>query len=163
MINLLLVLLVSLLAGAVHPFHISICDIEHDQDTNSLQITTRIFQDDFELALKEMGETDGFFQETSQQHADEVLKEFFGKHLVIAVDSKKMAPNFLGYEIEENVVWSYLEIEQVPELHEVDLTYSALVDTFDDQINLVHIKYKGKIKSLKFQMDQLTGTATFAN
>jgi hypothetical protein len=65
--------------------------------------------------------------------------------------------------VEDNVVWCYLEIEKVNGLKEISVQYSALVDTFDDQINLAHIRYRGDVKSLKFQKGQLTGTAEFAN
>jgi hypothetical protein len=159
--QLLLQLLVPYLLG-LHPFHISICEIEHDRESQSLQITSRLFQDDFELALSD-GKGTAFFRQTPMDDAKQVLSKFFKEHLQVTVDSKRMEHRFLGYEVEDNVVWCYLEIEKVNGLKEISVQYSVLVDTFDDQINLAHIRYRGDVKSLKFQKGQLTGTAEFAN
>jgi len=161
--QLLLQVLVLYILGILHPFHISICEIEHDGESKTLQITSRLFQDDFELALVDEGNRSAFFRETPEDEAKEVLKQFFQKHLVVTVDTRKMDHRFLGYEIEDNVVWCYLEIEKVNSLREISVQYSVLVDTFDDQINLAHIRYQGDVKSLKFQKDQLTGTTAFTD
>ena len=37
---------------AIHPFHVSVCEIEFDQKTEALQITQRIFLDDIETWVK---------------------------------------------------------------------------------------------------------------
>ena len=155
--------LLLLLLLWVHPFHISICEIEHDKASKSLQITSRLFQDDFEAALMRQGNSDAFFQKTPPEEANKILNDFFTEHLQVSVDSKPLDHKLLGFEIEENVVWCYLEIEQVKSLKEISVKYSVLVDTFDDQINLAHIRYQGAVKSLKFQRNQLTGTAAFTN
>ena len=85
--------------GWVHPFHISICEIEHDDESSTLQITSRLFQDDFESALNS-DNGDGFFQSTSQDETTEVLTKFFEQHLQLSVDSNPLKQQFLGYEIE---------------------------------------------------------------
>ena len=161
--HILFSLLAPALLGLFHPFHISICEIEHDEDSKSLQITSRLFQDDFEIALAGESGQSSFFERTPEEEVNQVLSKFFNKHLQVSVDSKKMTPQYLGFEIEENVVWCYLEIKQVNSIKEISMQYSVLVDTFDDQINLAHIRYQGKVKSLKFQKNQLTGTAAFTN
>ncbi len=161
--HVILSLLVPVFLGWMHPFHISICEIEHDGDSNTLQITSRLFQDDFEVALLRNGYSDSFFEKTPHTEATEILREFFREQLQISVDSRTMDHSLLGFEIEENVVWCYLEIKEVTSLKEITVKYSVLVDTFNDQINLAHIRYEGKVKSLKFQKDQLLGTAAFTN
>ena len=162
MINLILLTGFSFWIGLLHPFHISICEIEHSKKDRSLQITTRIFQDDFELNLKGSGKIDGFFQHANEQEANAVLTQFFKDHLKLKVDEQPIQITYLGFEIEENVVWCYLETDQVDDLTTVDLTYSVLIDTFEDQINLAHVEYKDQVKSLKLQSGQLSGTVTFA-
>ena len=117
----------------------------------------------FEMALAGEGGQSSFFEQASEPEVNRVLSRFFSEHLQVSVDSEKMSPEFLGFEIEENVVWCYLEIKQVNSIKEISMKYSVLVDTFDDQINLAHIRYQGKVKSLKFQKNQLTGTAAFTN
>ena len=128
-----------------------------------MQITSRMFQDDFEVALDPDRDTNGFFATTSKEEATGVLKDYFEENLQVSIDSKPMDHQFLGFEIEDNVVWCYLEIQKVRSVKEVSVKYSVLTETFDDQINLAHIRYQGEVKSLKFQKGQLTGTAAFTN
>lgn len=161
MIQVILLWVVGLWSGCLHPFHLSICEIEHDTQSESLQITIRLFQDDFELALDKIGGPVGFFSETEEAEAKKILQQFFDSHLKITVDKKDMTHQLLGFELEDNVVWCYLEIVKVPLLQEVTVRNTVLLDTFDDQINLAHIRYQGHVKSLKFQGDQLAGTAAF--
>lgn len=158
-----ILLLMACVIGYFHPFHISICEIEHDQESKSLQITSRLFQDDFELALARDGKPDAFFQRSPESEINQELKLFFETHLKVSVDSKSLDHQFLGFEIEDNVVWCYLEIEDVKSFNEISVQYSVLLDTFNDQINLAHVRYQGMVKSLKFQQNQLTGTAAFTN
>ena len=163
MIQVILTMVMWFSSGLIHPFHISICELEYDAESLSLQITSRIFQDDFEVALEQMTESSGYFGETSTDAINKTLQEYFDEHLNVTIDQNRMDHKLLGFEIEDNVVWCYLEIEGINSIAEISVQYSVLIDTFNDQINLAHIKYLGKVKSLKFQRDQLFGTAAFTN
>ncbi len=147
----------------LHPFHLSICELEYDADNKSLQITSRLFQDDLEISLNQIRSVNNYFSEVDDTVIKEDLKEFFKKHLQVSIDENLRPIQFLGFEIEDNVVWCYLEISKVKSIREISIKYSPLIDTFDNQINLAHIRYQGKVKSLKFQRNQLTGTAIFTN
>ena len=163
MIQVVLSAWLGLVIAVWHPFHISICEVEHNPESQSLQITSRIFQDDFEAALDKLSQSVGFFSQHSQQEATEKLQQYFNQHLKILINDKPVNHNLLGFELEDNVVWSYLEIKGVNNLDKISITYSVLIDTFNDQINLAHIRHAGKVKSLKFQKNQLSGTAAFTN
>ncbi len=147
----------------LHPFHLSICEIKYDIDSKSLQITTSLFQDDLEFALNQISGSSDYFKEVNEFRIREDLKKFFEAHLQVSIDDRSRTIQFLGFEIEKNVVWCYLEISEVTSIGEIVVKYTPLIDTFDNQINLAHIRYLGKVRSLKFQRKQLTGTAVFTN
>jgi len=147
----------------LHPFHLSICEIKYDIDSKSLQITTSLFQDDLEFVFNQISGTSDYFNEVNESRIREDLKEFFEEHLQVSIDDRSRTTQFLGFEIDEYVVWCYLEINQVISIGEIFVKYTPLIDTFDDQINLAHIRYLGKVRSLKFQRKQLTGTAVFTD
>ncbi|MGI9550915.1 MAG: DUF6702 family protein [Aurantibacter sp.] len=163
MIQVILIVTIGVFSGHLHPFHLSICELEYDTDSKSIQITSRLFQDDFEVALDELAQSKGYFSQTGTSEAKKDLQDYFDQHLRVSINDQPYTHKFLGFEIEENVVWCYLEIERVDFIGEISIQYSALVDTFNDQINLAHIRYQGKVKSLKFQRNQLSGTASFTN
>ncbi len=161
MIQVALLLVFECAFWCSHPFHLSICEIKHDAESKSVQITSSLFQDDLEIVLNQIRGTSDYFNEVSESEIKEDLKEYFKQHLQVSIDDNPRSTQFLGFEIEENVVWCYLEINQVKSIREMFLRYTPLLDIFDNQINLAHIRYQGKVKSLKFQRNQPTGTATF--
>ena len=147
----------------LHPFHLSICEIEHDAKSETLNITSRLFQDDLEVALNKISGTSEYFIEVKKDTIKNDLQEFFRDNLQIKINGNTLATRFLGFEIDDNVVWCYLEITEIQSIGEITIQYTPLIDTFKDQINLAHIRYQGKVRSLKFQSSQLSGTADFNN
>jgi hypothetical protein len=56
---------------------------------------------------------------------------------------------YLGEEIEADVMWCYIEIPKVKKLERIEVENLLLLETFDDQMNLVHVKAFGATQSLK--------------
>lgn len=156
-----IVIWVFSMASWAHPFHLSICEIEYRPQSQTLQVSCRIFLDDLEIALNQENNVDNYFENKSQQHINQDLETFLKEHFSIAVNDKERSPRYLGYEIEDNVIWCYLEIEKIKNLQNITVGYTVLLDTFDDQINLAHIKFNDKVKSLRFQKGKTTGTLQF--
>ena len=50
MIN-FLPIVIPLFLSLFHPFHVSVCDVDFNEETKSIQLSQRIFLDDFEQAL----------------------------------------------------------------------------------------------------------------
>jgi len=163
MIQVILLLVLKSAFFYLHPFHLSICEIKHDAESETLNITSRLFQDDLEVALNRISGTSEYFIEVEESKIKKDLQEFFKGNLQVKINGNTSDTRFLGFEIEDNVVWCYLEITEVKSIGEITILYTPLIDTFEDQINLAHIRYQGKVRSLKFQSSQLSGTAEFNN
>jgi len=163
MIQVTLLLVLKCAFFYLHPFHLSICEIEHDAKSETLNITSRLFQDDLEVALNEISGTSEYFSEVKEDKIKNDLQKFFRDNLQVIINGNTLTIRFLGFEIEENVVYCYLEITEIKSLGEITIQYTPLIDTFTDQINLAHIRYQGKVRSLKFLSSQLSGTTDFNN
>ena len=48
----MITLVLILFQSVFHPFHVSVSDIKYKEDQKAIQISTRIFLDDLELALR---------------------------------------------------------------------------------------------------------------
>ncbi|MEP7259341.1 MAG: DUF6702 family protein, partial [Flavitalea sp.] len=68
---------------------------------------------------------------------------------------------FLGFERENEAAWSYLEAAHAPTPKTIEITNSILYDSFDQQINLVHVTVKGERKSAKLQYPESSLKFTF--
>lgn len=148
----------SVLISAVlywHPFHVSVTDIEHDAESKSVQVSHRIFLDDLETGLKKYHKIEKLdtYEPESQERLDSLMSVYLKKKVLFVINGKTMDFNYLGSELEGDARWCYYEIENVAEVNEAEVTNVALMDTFDDQQNIVHFKSKGKLKSYKLDKD----------
>ncbi len=146
-----------------HPFHVSVCDIEFNQKSSSLEISQRIFLDDLEEALRK---TSGWtnldvMNPTDKKRFDALLKDYLLKNLEVLANGKKLTLTYLGHEIEADAMWCYIEVTQLNNLNSIEVTNGVLLETFDDQINIVHIKREGKIRSLKLHRDGESGVIQY--
>ena len=135
-----------------HPFHVSVSDIKYKEDKRAIQISTRIFLDDLEMALRAytgngnldiMDEESWDFINTNlEKYLLDRIKLWDGK-------GREYELNYIGAEIEEDVMWCYIEIEKVKKLERVKVWNSILHEVWSDQENLVHFRAFDKVQSAR--------------
>ena len=147
---------------AAHPFYISVCQVDHNPDTGALEMSFRIFMDDLELALETMGtERLHLGTEREAEKADIYIGRYLARHVVIEINGRRVSAAFLGKEVDPDAIWCYVEVENIPVLESMTMTNSLLLETFEDQVNLVHVNANGQKKSLVFDNQQVTQTLNF--
>lgn len=149
----------------LHPLHVSVTEIEYNEKVKALQIISRIFIDDLETCIRAktqkpeldlMNPKDGL---TTKGLVSDYLKD----HLKVRLDGKLQSISFLGFEEENFALICYIEIENVKDFKTIDVTNTVITETYDDQSNLVHVTYKGPIKSTRLMRDKPTDRFTFDN
>ncbi|MEO9869011.1 DUF6702 family protein [Ekhidna sp.] len=148
MISLALIFFQSLL----HPFHVSVSDIKYKEDKKALQISTRIFLDDLELALQTYSGNEklDIAKAEDWNFVKENLKPYILERLKLW-DEKGEAYelNYIGAEIEDDVMWCYIEIEKVKKLKQVKVSNTILHEVWGDQENLVHFRAFDDVQSAR--------------
>ncbi|MEQ8811807.1 MAG: hypothetical protein RIE59_22250 [Imperialibacter sp.] len=146
-----------------HPFHVSVCDVEFNDKTKALEISQRIFLDDLEEALRKKSgwTTLDVVNPSDKKRFDALMKEFVIENLSIEINNKPVKLSYLGHETESDAIWCYLEVTGVNNLTTIGVENSVLIDTFPDQVNLVHVKKEGKIRSLKLYRDNIKGSIDY--
>lgn len=139
-----------------HPFHVSVTDIEHDPEKKSIQISHRIFIDDLEKGLKQYHKLEKLdtYEPEDPEQLDSLMDVYLKQKVMFSINGSAMEFNYLGSELEGDARWCYYEIEGVAEVNEAEITNVVLMDTFEDQQNIVHFKSKGKLKSYKLDKDK---------
>jgi hypothetical protein len=133
-----------------HPFHISSTDVNYNAKTNTLEISCRIFTDDFELALANNYKVKTDLSAEAKHNAMDILvKRYVLANLSFSANGKPLTLNYLGFEKDNEATIVYLESEPVKGLKKLETTNSVLYDQFDDQANIVHVSGYGKRKSAK--------------
>lgn len=151
LLSLLLVMtLTSFRTFSLHPFHVSVLEIEHNASNKSLEISCKIFTDDFETVLAKKYNTKvDLINPPLKSAMDTLVKKYILSQVSIKVNGKPAVLNYVGFENESEAAYSYFEIENITVVSKVEITNSILHDKFDDQVNIMHVKAGGKRESTK--------------
>jgi hypothetical protein len=151
-----------LFQGLFHPFYISLTEIKYRAGENTLEISQKVFWDDLELELTDLYKSKiDFLKPKDKADLNRKLKQYILLNNEIIVNGKKAELNYLGYEIEEDAVWFYLEAKQIPLPKKVEIRNSILHKHFDSQQNIINF-YKDKSpKSLILIKGKDRGQLTF--
>jgi len=151
--SLIIIVLSWISINSVHDFHLSKTDIHFKSEEQAIQITVHTFIDDMELALKAYDKKDlKLFQHAEAFTADSLLAVYFNDNLKVKVNNKPVQFEYLGKEASEDIqgVYSYLEILGVSDIKNLEVMNSILIDTYDDQRNIIVVKADGQ--SVAFHM-----------
>ena len=145
--KLLLVLLAYL---PVHSLHVSTTEMTFNRKEKSVEVSCRIFTDDFEriLAQKYAAKTD---LSKPEMHAamDALVKKYMEAHLQYTINGKNVKASYVGFELDHEATNVYLEIKDVSSLQTLSLNNTLLYDLFDDQMNILHVENNGQRKSAR--------------
>lgn len=134
----------------LHPVHISTTEINHNATDNTLEISCRVFIDDFELCLGKLYKTKADLSAASmKKEMDSLVKKYLSGHLQIKTDGKEVKLNYLGFEKENEAAYAYFEVSNITTVKKVDINNSILHDLYDDQISIIHVIVGGTRKSTK--------------
>ncbi len=140
-----------------HPFYVSLTQFSHNSKEKSIEISVRIFTDDLENTLSTFsGKRLDMARPASPQQADAILHAYLKKHLAVKVNGTYRAYNYVGFEINEESVWTYLEITGVAALKELQVENSLLHDYKKEQVNIVNVKANGEDQSRKLDYPDRT-------
>ncbi|MGJ7033921.1 DUF6702 family protein [Niabella hirudinis] len=152
LLALLAVLLLSGFSGrAWHPFHVSATEIEYSSKTRRLEISTRIFTDDFESVLARSYKTRVDFSDKSQKASlNELVTKYITTHLSIRSSGRALPLNFFGWEVDHEAVYVYTTADAAAfNAGNITVENTILYELFRDQVNIVHFIVNGTRKSNK--------------
>jgi len=139
----------------LHPIHVSVTDIEFNKEVNALQVTSHVFIDDMERQIR-LDLDEPYLDITKPgkgRTSDGVIEPYFRKHFKLTINGKEANYNYLGHEVEAGAIYIYVEVTDVDKLDAIKVYNDILVDLYDDQVNMVHVKVDGKLRSLKLEED----------
>jgi len=145
-----------------HPFHVSVCEIEYNQNNKALEVTFHIFLDDLEETLSEKYNI--FFDIVNpgdRAARDRMIREYVTKNFGVAVNEKEIEIEYVGHEVEGDAMYCYILVSGVKKMRTLKVSNTILIEKFDDQINIVHVDYQDKVKSLKLDKSKTFDTISY--
>lgn len=136
--------------AAWHPLHLSSTDIVYTTKGGTLEISSRLFTDDLEDALRKQFNVAADLSSPARHQAmDELLRKYVAMHFKLQVNGKPLSLNYLGFEKDREAVLVYIESAPLKSPAKIQVFNTLMYDLFDDQTNLMHVSIEGKRKSSK--------------
>ena len=161
---LVLIVLFPIIIGfsSLHKYYVSVTKIDFVKEKQTIQITTQIFIDDFEAVLRARYNPDITLagkEETKDSEA--YIKRYLKGKISISVDGKEQVLNYIGREYKDDIVYAYLEIENVSEIKSITITNESLFDMFEEQQNIIKTNINSKKKSFLLTSAKTNGMLNF--
>lgn len=144
-----LLLILPLLSFTTHKYYLSLTQIEYRNASQSVQITINVFMDDIETALNKDYTIDLQLTTAKElQNNDTYFEKYLNDKLQININTQPKKFNYIGKEYEGDLVFFYLEIENVKNIKTIEVKNKILTHHFSEQQNLIKSKVNKKHKSI---------------
>lgn len=148
--------------AALHPFYVSVTEINHNAGNKSLEISCKFFAEDLEQILEKNYKTQLDIAAAKDKAAfDKFIPDYVGKHFSLTVDGKAVALQYVGFEKEKESAYAYFEVDNISSVKNVSATNSLLHDFIDQQINIMHVTVGGKRQSTKLDYPETKAAFQF--
>ncbi len=136
--------------AVVHPLYVSVTEVNHNATDKNLEIGCKIFTDDFEKTLTALYKKNvDLINPKDKAETDKQIAEYVRKRFVVKLDGKEVSLEFVGFERDNDVIWSYFQAPAPLVPKKVEITNSILYELYDKQLNLMHVTVGGVRKSTR--------------
>lgn len=153
-----ILIFIVLSAVSYHRFYTSIFQINYLPQKKMVQITTRIFIDDFNDALKNQYHKTTFLG-TNKETQDDInlMKKYVSEKFKLTVNGKFETMNYLSNEKEDNVLICYFKINDISKLKSLKIENTILTEVHSEQQNIIQFNNNGTKSSLLFSGETTKG------
>lgn len=131
-----------------HPIFVSVTEIEHNAPNKVLEISCKIFTDDFETILRNKHKIKVDLLDASLKPAmNPIVNDYLQKHLVIVADGQPVRLEFLGFEQEEEGIICFFEVKNIVRVKRIEVLNDILYENNKQQMGIIHVMVKGARKS----------------
>jgi hypothetical protein len=134
--------------SAKHPYYISVTEIRFNTAKQNVNTSCRMFTDDLQQALFKLYNKRINLQQNDTA-ALPLLQRYISERLQINIDGHLIKFKVIGYEIEEEATWCYLEHSHYYKPGKITVNNKLLFDFLPEQTNFIHCYNDEDRKSTK--------------
>ncbi len=140
----------------------AIFQVNYVPEKKMLQITSRIFVDDLNLAIeKKYGKKINLGLENESAQDQVLLKKYLVEHLSFKLNGQIKPVVYLSKELEGDVLICYCRIIDFPKLQSVEITNTLLTHWNSEQQNIMHFNAFGEKNTFLFTASNKTEVLKF--
>jgi len=133
-----------------HRFYLSLTEVHIDSKKKTLDVSCKLFTDDLEEAfLKKYGKKIDLATATKDKATQTLLNNYINENFKINVGGRLQILRFVGYEVETDATWCYLETVPFNGKGTVSIYDALLYDYLPDQSNMIDVSWNEVDKSAK--------------
>ena len=144
----IILLIIPLFAFTLHKYYISMTKVEYKKESKTIQITMRIFIDDLQETLNKTYHKDiELALPNESKEIDSLIRNYIPNKFSIKINTYKKTATYLGKEYEDDAVYLYLEVENIENIHSIEIKNSMLTELFSTQKNIIKLIINDKKKT----------------
>ena len=149
---------------AAHAVHTSVAEADYNAATRRLEVSLRVFIDDFEAALSVHARRRLALATTPPAEFDAITREYLKATFTVRTPDGQLAPLlWVGREVRdaENELWFHFEVPLPGGVEGCRVHHRALGEQFPTQINSVRVRDGQRRVTLVFLARQTEKTVRF--
>ena len=145
-----IVFLLCSFAPTMHKYYLSLTEVAINTEKHTLDVSSKLFIDDLELELNKLSlkKTD-LSAVVKNKETEALLFSYLKNNFKVNVGGKLPDLQYVGYEIEGDAVWCYMEVVNFNGNGTISILNTLLYDSFPEQSNLLNVSLDGVSKSAK--------------
>ena len=149
--------ILSSFLSLLHPFYVSIIDVNHNTKDKNVEISVRIFVDDFETTLnKNSKKSIDITKSVDNVEVNKLVQNYVQSKLQMYIDGKFHPFQYVGFEIQKESVWIYFEVPNITSIKKIHFNCTLLYDFQEKQMNIFNVKANGTEKNYKLDYPKST-------
>ncbi|MCX8474082.1 MAG: hypothetical protein ORN85_10600 [Sediminibacterium sp.] len=124
----------------LHPYFVSVFDLNYNASDKTVEITIKSFKDDFEKTLQKNFNAKIDLSDTTQKNnIDSFINLYVHRSFKLKLNNKNYNYSYLGFEIEKESIRTYWQIENIQSVKKIEIWQNYLYDLAPEQINIFNI------------------------
>lgn len=137
---------------SAHEMKSAITKVLFNQRTGNIEVMHRFYVHDAEHAVKKL--LDKSADLIAKQSSRDSFALYVSTHFQLKSDNQDLKLNLVGNELDGRFFWVYQEVAIPDSLKLMQLRHDSLQSLWPDQVNVVNIEGRGKVKTVKFTPEQ---------
>jgi hypothetical protein len=136
--------------SAAPKYYMSLTEVRINTAKHTLDVSSKLFADDFEMELQKVtGKKIDLAKSAGDKAVEAIVHDYFSANFKINVGGKLQSLSMVGYEMEGDAVWCYLEVPGFKGKGTVSIYNTLLYGSFSDQSNLMNVSWNDVSKSAR--------------
>jgi len=132
----------------LHKYYVSMTEIKYVPEKKEIQITMRLFIDDFDKVLGDQFKKPfALATEKELKETDTYINFYLQQNFRLRVNDKDLKWHFLGKEYENDIVYLFAEVSDITGIQSIEVQNRMLFEVFKDQQNYIKFNINSQKKT----------------